>query len=157
MPQPRHMFGQSAKNWDAIQEFCRLKEDLQASPRTHVGYRREAWVSAQDNSARVSFDRDVCSAPHFSPEITTKMEKYVMPFAPDVILELKFTGRFPDWFRQLVEIFGVMQVGAAKYADGVERLGETRLQPEHVPAKSEDYIEKMLANLTAKSQNKPNH
>ena len=154
MPQPHHLFSPGTKSWDAIQEFCRLKEDLQASPKTLVVYRREAWISVDDNSARVSFDRDVCSAPHFTPDLTTKLENYVMPFAPDVILELKFTGRFPNWFRQLVEMFGVMQLGAAKYADGVERLGEDRLQPGHVPTRSADYVEKLLAKRSAKSQNK---
>jgi len=128
MPQPHHLFSPGTKSWDAIQEFCRLKEDLQASPKTLVGYWREAWAG-EDNSARVSFDRDVCSATHFTTDMPITMENYVMPFAPDVILELKFTGRFPNWFRQMVEMFGVMQLGAAKYVDGVERLGEDRLHP----------------------------
>lgn len=156
MPQPHHLFNPAAKNWEAIQEFCRLKEDLQASPRTHVVYRREAWVSTQDNSARVSFDRDVCSAPHFSSEMTTRIEGFVMPFAPDVILELKFTGRFPNWFRQMVEMFGVMQLGAAKYVDGVERLGESRLHPGPLAA-NEDWVENMLVRFSPKPQNKSDH
>jgi hypothetical protein len=40
------------------------------------------------------------------------------------VLELKFTNRFPDWFRELVRIFGLVQCGAAKYVDGVTVLGE---------------------------------
>ena len=57
------------------------------------------------------------------------MENFVTPFAPDVILEIKFTSRYPDWLRQLVEIFGVMQCGAAKYVEGVTTLGEDKLNP----------------------------
>lgn len=41
-----------------------------------------------------------------------------------VILELKFTDRFPDWFRDLVEHFELFQCGAAKYCDGVEKIAE---------------------------------
>jgi hypothetical protein len=35
-----------------------------------------------------------------------------------VILELKFTGRFPNWYRELVRAFDLMQGGAAKYCEG---------------------------------------
>jgi len=76
--------------------------------------------------------------------MTTRMDDYVMPFAPDVILELKFTGRFPNWFREMVEVFGVTQFGAAKYVDGVGRLGETRLNPTHFPYEPEDFVGKLL-------------
>ena len=44
-----------------------------------------------------------------------------------MVLELKFTNRFPDWFKDLVRVFGLTQCGAAKYAEGVELLGEHRL------------------------------
>ena len=39
-----------------------------------------------------------------------------------VILELKFTSRYPNWFRDLVSGFGLMQCGAAKYVDGMTRI-----------------------------------
>lgn len=144
LPEAEHLFSPSPKSFDAVQEFCHLKESIQASPKTHVTYRREAWMSPVDNSVRVSFDRDVCSVPHFTPETVAHMENFVMPFAPDVILELKFTGRFPNWLREMVELFGVMQRGAAKYADGVERLGQTRLNPASFPYEREDVVEKLL-------------
>lgn len=152
LPEAQHLFFPSPKSFDAIQEFWYLKEDLRASPKTHVTYRREAWVSVADNSVRVSFDREVCSAPHFTGETTTRMENYVMPFEPDVILELKFTGRFPNWFREMVEVFGVMQLGAAKYADGVDRLGETRLNPAYFPHESGDIVEKLLDRRARKAR-----
>jgi hypothetical protein len=44
-----------------------------------------------------------------------------------VILELKFTNRFPNWFRELVQVFDLRQCGAAKYVDGIARFGESRL------------------------------
>lgn len=154
LPGEQHLFSPSPKSFDAIREFCYLKEDLQASPKTHVAYRREAWVSVEDNSVRVSFDREVCSLPHFTSETPTAMEDYVMPFEPDVILELKFTGRFPNWFREMVEMFGAMQLGAAKYADGVNRLGENRLNPTYFPHEHQDLVEKLLEHRTRKAPRK---
>ena len=48
-------------------------------------------------------------------------------------LELKFTGRFPDWFKQLVRVFGLRQCSASKYADGIAIKGEHHLLPGAVP------------------------
>ena len=44
-----------------------------------------------------------------------------------MVLELKFTNRFPDWFADLVRVFGLRQCGAAKYVDGAALLGENRV------------------------------
>ena len=108
----------------AIQEFFRLQFDLGASGKMHVAYDREAYVSAHNNEFRVTFDRNVRVATRFDQLLTTKMTK---PFCctgpgtnPDdvVILELKFTERFPDWYRELVRAFNLMQAGAAKFAEG---------------------------------------
>jgi len=55
------------------------------------------------------------------------MTNPVRPFGEDVILELKFTTRFPNWFKELVSVFGLTQCGAAKYAEGVLLLGEQRV------------------------------
>jgi hypothetical protein len=35
-----------------------------------------------------------------------------------VILELKFTERFPNFYRDLVQRFNLAQTGAAKYLEG---------------------------------------
>jgi len=79
------------------------------------------------------------------------MESFVTPFAPDVILEIKFTTRYPDWLRQLVETFGVMQCGAAKYVEGVTTLGEDKLNPYYIAPESHDLIERFLARRRASS------
>ena len=52
------------------------------------------------------------------------MEQPYCVFGKLVILELKFTGRFPDWFKDLVRVFGLRQGSASKYADGIANRGE---------------------------------
>jgi SPX domain protein involved in polyphosphate accumulation len=151
LPAPDFLFSYKPQYLVAIQEFSRLMADLQAAPKTHVAYLREAWVSPNDNSVRVTLDRDVCAQPHSTAEISTRMESFVTPFAPDVILEIKFTSRYPDWLRQLVEIFGVMQCGAAKYVEGVTTLGEDNLNPDYMAPESQDLIERFLARRSASS------
>ena len=43
-----------------------------------------------------------------------EMHQPTFVFGDQVILELKFTDRFPNWFRELVESYHLMQCGAAK-------------------------------------------
>ena len=144
LPDPEHLLSTQPKQPVAIQQFCRLMHDLQASPKTHVCYRREAWVSEHDNSVRVTLDRDVCSTPVSNATISTRMDHYIMPFEPDVILELKFTGRFPQWFRELTETFSVMQCGAAKYVDGVAKMGDDKLNPAYSTIERSDAVERFV-------------
>ncbi|HPC62377.1 MAG TPA: polyphosphate polymerase domain-containing protein [Verrucomicrobiota bacterium] len=148
LPEQHHLLSNKPQHLTALQEFSRLMHDIGATPKVHVAYLREAWVSEQDNSARVTLDRQVRTQPHFSGEITTKMTDYAEPFEPDVILELKFTNRFPTWFRELAEVFGVMQCGCAKYADGVVALGNERLQPAFSPFTQGDLVERFISRRT---------
>lgn len=144
LPKRQDLHSDQPKHFATIQNFCRLIEEEQAALKTHVAYQREAWMGRHDNSVRVTFDRNVCSAPHFVPVITTRLENPVIPWGKQVVLELKFTSRFPDWFLELVRIFGVMQCGVAKYAEGVAWLGEDRLCAEHPLPESRALVENFL-------------
>lgn len=101
-----------------------LIQNNAATPRAHVAYRREAWVSRLDNSVRVTMDRQVRVEPCFGLSLHTKMQKPVVVFNDNVVLELKFTSRYPQWFRDMIHVFNIMQCGAAKYTGGVELYGE---------------------------------
>jgi VTC domain len=144
LPEPGHLVSNHPKHLTALQHFCRLMHDSAAKPKTHVCYMREAWMSAADNSVRVTFDREVCSAPHTEPVVTTHMENPVMPWDKLVILELKFTTRFPNWFFEMVRLFNAMQCGVAKYAEGVALLGEEQLNPLFHQPEHTDLVETFL-------------
>jgi hypothetical protein len=144
LPESRHLFSNHPKHLSALQHFCRLMHDSGASLKTHVCYSREAWMSTLDNSVRVTFDRDVRVTPHNEPMITTRQENPVLPWGQQVILELKFTARFPNWFFEMVRLFNVMQCGVAKYAEGVAVLGDERLNPLFHQPERADRVEKFL-------------
>lgn len=127
LPLPEQVLSSSPKQDEALREFCRLVSELNARPIAHIAYRREAWMSAHDNSIRVTLDRDVCCQPEPSTRLATKMTDAVSVFGDYVVLELKFTNRFPDWFGEMVRIYGLVQCGAAKYVDGATLVG-----PEHL-------------------------
>jgi hypothetical protein len=123
-PGPEDMVSGDGRQLVAIQRFVQLMMRDQAAPTAHVTYEREAWISPSDNSVRVTLDRNVFIAPDFTTRFTAHMEEPYCVFGKLVILELKFTGRFPDWFKDLVRVFGLRQGSASKYADGIANRGE---------------------------------
>lgn len=128
LPGPEHLLTCQPKQMVAVQRFCQLMLEIQARPKAHVTYRREAWISTHDNSVRVTLDRDVRVAPESTTRLQVDMGEHVRPFGGQVILELKFTNRFPRWFQDLVETFGFIRTSAAKYADGVAAMGTERFR-----------------------------
>lgn len=129
-PEPSHLLSKDPKQLVALQRFCQLMTEIRARPKVHVAYLREAYVSTTDNSVRVTLDRQVRSEPDLNARLATPMREPVDVFGEVVILELKFTNRFPDWFGELVRIFNCMQCGAAKFVEGASAIGEHRLGAE---------------------------
>jgi hypothetical protein len=127
LPEATMLISNQPKQLVALQNFCRLMLNIAAKPKSHIFYTREAWISPYDNSVRVTLDRQVYADTEPTCRLSTIMDNPALLFKNQVILELKFTNRFPGWFGDLVRVFGVMQCGAAKYADGVVALGEGNL------------------------------
>lgn len=119
---------QATRDRFALQQFQQLQFRSRSTPRAHSFYLREAWVSGHDNSVRINFDRNIRLEPCFEHYPVVKMTAGAELYPGWVVLELKFSGRFPNWFRLLVETFNLMQASASKYSDGVVALGETRFQ-----------------------------
>jgi VTC domain len=130
LPEPDHLVSNDPKQHVALQRFCHLLQEIRAKPKVHIAYLREAYVPHNDNSARLTMDRQVQSEPELAARLSPDMQHPVLVWGNDIVLELKFTNRFPDWFRELVRVFGLRQCGAAKYVDGVALLGEYRLDPQ---------------------------
>jgi len=141
LPEDKDMITKDPGSLVAVQRFQQLMLELNAKPKSHIFYQREAYVSDNDE-VRVTMDRDVYSEPNLTPSIKVKMTKPVLSYAGFVILELKFTNRFPNWFRELVRVAESMQCGAAKYVSGIGLLGHTRLSA-HAEVLEE---ESLLAN-----------
>lgn len=135
-PQLRHLVKPDPKHFAALQEFCRLMHKLGATPRSHVAYTREAWMSSADNSMRITFDRAVKCEPEFGAKLTTAVDDAVAPFDDRVVLELKFVDRLPNWCLEMIRVFGLVRGGAPKYAQGVYLLGEHRVSNHGVGLKA---------------------
>jgi SPX domain protein involved in polyphosphate accumulation len=134
LPEPDHLISHSAKYMVALQRFCHRMTTMRAAPKAHIAYLREAWVSHNDNSVRVTFDRQVKCAQEFTAGLSTEVTNATLVFGKEVILEIKFTNRFPIWLEDMVRHFGLFITGAAKYVEGVAMIGEHHFYGEGPPA-----------------------
>jgi SPX domain protein involved in polyphosphate accumulation len=126
LPEPKHLLSREPRHLVALQHFNLLQMQLDARPKAHNQYLREAWVSPEVNSIRVTMDRNVRIEPYFTAKAVTEMTRPVQIFPEFTIVELKFTARYPKWFSELVQRFDLMQSSSAKYVEGVALLGEHR-------------------------------
>ena len=121
----------SCRAYEALQEFCRLRDQLRARGCTYVLYQREAYGSPGSNKVRVTFDRCLEGGEHVANTALSLPERRTVSTVDGVVLELKFTGRFPNWMRDLVQTFGLEATSVAKYCKCVEVLRIRALpQPE---------------------------
>jgi hypothetical protein len=134
LPEDGDMKGNNPEERQAILRFIQLMADVNAKPKMHVAYDREAYVNNFNNEVRVTMDRNVRGMFRPSGELVTDMPEAVICTTDMVILELKFTGRFPAWYRDLVRHFNCMQTGAAKYLETVAlfRAKKTHQHPRDV-------------------------
>lgn len=120
-------------SYQALEEFNRLVSILNAGPVAHIAYMREAWVGEDEHTrTRVTMDRQVRSEPRNSMEFHFDMENPEVVFGDTIILELKFTNRFPYWFNDLVQTYELKHQSAAKYVDGVALRGEHHYIHEYI-------------------------
>src|SRR4051794_2046713 len=113
----------------ALQHFCHLQHSIGAAGRTIVAYTREAWNAADNDDVRVTFDRKIAgswfddSMPIHEALRVDRPWVYPPIEGQGVVLELKFTSRYPHWMQDLVRTFDLYRVCMAKYVNCVMSLG----------------------------------
>lgn len=129
-PSPQDLVNPTAEQLTAARNFCQRIDRLRALPISHVSYRREAWYSPGYNSVRVTMDRDIVCEPCSRYSTSTVLENPTDVFQPgEVILEIKFTERFPDWLSHMVRSHDLIRSSAAKYVDGVTHADVRNFTP----------------------------
>jgi hypothetical protein len=107
---------------EALGNFVGMVSRLGAKPKALVTYLREAYVDPANEGVRVTMDRQVRIGPRETVDFAVEMDRYEQPFGAKVILELKFTNRFPDWFGDMVRALALNRCAAAKYCEGMASL-----------------------------------
>ncbi len=107
-------------------EFSRVARAIEARPKMLIRYIRESYFGANDDYARLTFDRRICYRPTRRwnlPGIEESRGWRPMdtqtglnrPFA-GYIFELKAMRDAPQWMLELVERFNLTTTGFCKYA-----------------------------------------
>jgi len=102
--------------WSALKRFCEMRDNIAAVGKVFVSYMREAWVKASDDNVRLTFDRHLCGG-KYDGTFVIKKEVYPPPLlaGSPCVLELKFTDRFPHWFREMARALNLERRNNAKY------------------------------------------
>ena len=128
-------------------EYCRIVRKLNARPKMLIRYVRESYFGANDDYARVTFDRRVSYRPTKDWRIPVQDDGKLWrpmdtqtglnrPFA-GYIFELKAMSDSPRWMIELVERFNLNTTGFCKYAtawrlENIYRGNEYSAQSENV-------------------------
>lgn len=102
---------------------------LGARPVLRMRYTREAYESVFGEYARITFDRAMCYQAIGDDPFGATPNGWIYvdaPFATDAVrcamlIELKFTSRFPRWMSDLVAEFGLERCGFSKYVQAIGR------------------------------------
>jgi len=93
-----------------------------AKPVIKVRYMREAYESIGGDPVRVTIDTELMHAVTLDHDLTRQRGRWVSTPVDGVILELKFTERFPTWIHDLVQTFGLRQRPVPKYVWSVDHV-----------------------------------
>jgi hypothetical protein len=117
-PSKHHLFGNgAAKGREGFATFCDLRDHIQATGQVYVAYDREAYMSPIGNNVRVTFDRNIRGARYSTFDGVHLPDDTVAANLEGVVLELKFTDRFPGWVRDLVRTFNLQRQSVPKYVE----------------------------------------
>lgn len=124
-PGPSYLFGKNGNMQavSALENFRSLYTSIGAGPAVYVSYMREAYVSPNSNQVRVTFDRQLFGSRFDRSKCLFPPMDGVRPKIGGVILELKFTDRFPSWMRDLVQTFNLQRCSMPKYIDCIDVMG----------------------------------
>ncbi len=107
---------------ETINQFQFYAGSIKARPAVLVRYVRQAYECDSENRVRVTFDRKLAYNTTSTPQIRLGGGGWQhSPFTTGgVILEIKFTDRYPVWLSQMVKCFNLRAQSISKYASSLE-------------------------------------
>jgi hypothetical protein len=105
---------------NALRQFQMYIAKVGAKPAVHVRYMRKAYEGDSDNRVRVTFDRQLCYKMADKPQVELNGPGWQRNCVNGIVLEIKFTGRYPVWLKQMAECFCLNAQSMSKYATSVQ-------------------------------------
>jgi hypothetical protein len=116
------------RNFKALYNFCDLRDSIRAAPAAYTSYMREAYEPKDSNLYRVTFDRAITAGDYNGSLSVAELERWSRPQVDGVVLELKFTDRFPQWMHDCVQTFDLRRTTMPKYVECVAILDGSPLR-----------------------------
>jgi hypothetical protein len=108
----------------SLAEFQRLVQLRRAMPTVIVNYERQAYVGLDDGELRVTVDRRLCALPMVEPDVRVSTAGFVSVPGRSVVLEFKFTDRFPPWMAEAIRACQLRRQSFSKYCAAFDALAE---------------------------------
>ncbi len=124
LPGPSELYLPGNDGFGPLEHFCGLATTICAEGRLFVSYMREAYVTPRDNSVRITFDRRLAAGRYRGELRLSEAKDWVRPRVGGVILEIKFTDRFPIWLREMARVFDLERCSMAKYVVCARELAQ---------------------------------
>ena len=104
-----------------LNQFQLYMNSINAKPKVLIRYMRQAYEDTSHNRVRVTFDRELCYNVSSSPEVLFNSQGWQHhPISwGGVILEIKFTARYPAWLGRMVGCLNLRQESFSKYATSI--------------------------------------
>ncbi len=105
----------------ALRQFLLYTHYINAQPIVLVRYVRQVFEGDSDNRVRVTFDRQLCYKATRKPEVKFNGGGWQSARLDFVILEIKFTAKYPAWLSKMTKVFDLKQGAMSKYASSVKK------------------------------------
>ena len=117
---------------DTINQFQLYMKSIHAKPTVLIRYRRQAFEGDSENRVRVTFDRELSYCVTDRPVVRLGGTGWQRnPFTEGgVILEIKFTNRYPEWLSHMAKYFNLQARSISKFASSIT---DSRLLEFYVP------------------------
>ncbi|MFC1738082.1 VTC domain-containing protein [Planctomycetota bacterium] len=108
---------------NTIKQFQLYMKSVNAGPKILIRYRRCAYEGKMNNRLRITFDHDLCYRASTDTEVLFDEGNWQPnpETIRNVILEIKFTGRYPAWLGRMATHFNLIQRSMSKYATSVKQ------------------------------------
>lgn len=107
-----------------LRQFQFYVAALRARPMVLVRYLRQAYEGDSMNRVRITFDRKLSYNIVDKPQVRVGGAGWQLVPMDFVILEIKFTERYPAWLSDMVKIFDLKQSAMSKYVSTIRQSSE---------------------------------
>jgi hypothetical protein len=116
-PLPERYYSTEQKS---LKQFLFYQQSLCARPIIQIKYLRRAYEDDSINRVRVTFDRQLSFRVTDKPVVLLGGSGWRRHPINDVILEIKFTSKFPAWLTRLVRCVELQQQSFSKYTNCIQ-------------------------------------